>query len=167
MRHATADPGDGRDHARELTDRGKDEAHRVGSWLAANARVPDRVLCSSALRCRETFQALCAGLGSNVAAEFDDRLYNASAEVLLDSLTDLTATATASPEPEGEIVLLIAHNPGISYLALELADESADSDRLRSGFAPATIACFETHSSWSLLSRGAAHLTYLKSAFEL
>ena len=157
MRHATADPGDGRDRARELTDGGKDEAHRVGRWLASEGRGPDRILCSSALRCRQTSQALCAGLGRNVATEFEDRLYNAPAETLFDSLTDL----------EGENVLLIAHNPGISHLALGLAGESAGTTPLRSGFAPATIACFEINSSWSMLSRGAARLLFSRAVVDL
>jgi phosphohistidine phosphatase len=175
MRHATADPGDGRDHARELTDRGKDEAHRVGRWLAAEGRVPDRVLCSSALRCRETWQALSAGLGRSVAIEFDERLYNAPSERLLDSLTDLTATADDAGGPEGEIVLLIAHNPGISHLAFDLAAETLDTTPMplderpgiHSGFGPASTACFEIASPWSRLDPSAAHLICYNAVIDL
>ncbi len=167
MRHATADSGGLRDHDRPLTDHGQNEAHRVGHWLANNERVPDRVLSSSARRCRETWFSVCAGLGRDVAVEFEDRLYNAPSEVLFDSLTDLTATAGEAQETEREIVLLIAHNPGISHLALELAAESSDPIRLRSGFAPATTACFEIASAWSMLSRGAAHLTHFSAVIDL
>jgi phosphohistidine phosphatase len=178
MRHATANPGDGRDHARELSDRGKDEAQRVGCWLAAEGRVPGRVLCSSALRCRETWQALAVGLGRDVAIEFEDRLYNAPSEVLLDSLTDLTdlrETFSDAGDSEGEIVLLIAHNPGVSHLALDLATETLDTtsmpssahSRMRSGFAPASTACFEIASSWSMLRRSAAHLICFSTAIDL
>ena len=167
MRHATADSDDGRDHARKLTEGGIDEAHRVGRWLASKGRVPDRILSSSAFRCRETCQALLAGLGHEIKIEvdFDDRLYNAPAEVLLDTLTGLAEMAGAD-SPDGETVLLLAHNPGISHLAFELADTASDTTILRSGFSPAAIACFETDSSWSMLSRGASRLVCFRLASE-
>jgi len=167
MRHATANPGGGRDHERSLTDHGKDEAHHVGRWLASAGRAPDRVLSSTALRCRETWFALSAGLGREVPVEFESRLYNATPEVLFDSLTDLTATVGDTGEMTEESVLLIAHNPGISYLALDLAGEDPAPTPLRSGFAPATTACFEITSSWAMLSPSSAHLTCYNAVIDL
>ena len=151
MRHATANPGDGRDHARTLTSRGQDEAHKVGLSLRSQGPIPERVLCSSAIRCRETWQAVSAGLGSDVLADFEDDLYNASPASLLQSLAGVV---------DDECVLLLAHNPGVSVLALELAGRDEESvTRLRSGFAPAAIACFEIEGSWSLVSSASARLT--------
>ena len=167
MRHATAGSGGEGDHARVLTDAGKDEAHRVGRWLASEGLTPDRMLTSSAVRCRETAQALCAGHGLGIPIEIEDRLYNASSEILLDALTDLSVTSETSPDPETEIVLLLAHNPGISHLALELSDASPAAAGLRTGFAPATVACFEIMEDWSLLRGGSARLTHFMNAADL
>jgi phosphohistidine phosphatase len=156
MRHATAGSDGGRDHARTLTARGRDNAHRVGSSLRSRGPNPDRILCSSAIRCRETWDAVAAGLGSTVRADFEDDLYNASPDVLRNRLAELL---------EEKNVLLLAHNPGVSILALELCRGNAESEAmLRSGFAPASIACFTFEGPWSLLSSSSIHMTRFETA---
>ena len=156
MRHATADSGGGRDHDRILTPRGQDEARRVGLSIRSRGPIPQRVLCSSAVRCRETWQALSASLGSTPVIDFEDSLYNASPESLLHSLAGVV---------DERNVLLLAHNPGVSVLALELARGDEQSvTRLRAGFTPAAIACFEIEGSWSLLSPTSARLTRFERA---
>ena len=151
MRHATANPGRGRDHDRTLTAHGREQARRVGSALRSQGPIPERILCSSAIRCRETWQAISAELGSGASVDFENDLYNASAESLLNSLAEIV---------DEQNILLLAHNPGVSDLALELAGEDEESlARLRAGFDPAAIACFEIEGPWSLLSSGSARLT--------
>jgi phosphohistidine phosphatase len=168
MRHATADPATGHDRDRELTSCGKDDAHRVGSWLARDGRIPTLILCSTALRCRETHAALVAGLGREIPVEFDDGLYDAPAEALLDSLMDLSITRPdESTVDRREVVLLIAHNPGISRLALDLAGAGDDAVALRTGFFPATTARFELSGDWSSLGPDGARLTGFTRAREL
>ena len=124
---------------RSLSRRGLDEAQRVGERLRAAGPLPDRVLASSARRCRETWHAVSSGLTaeqrSRIAVEFEDRLYNASTGTLLEILHDETAA---------EVLLVLAHNPGISRLALELGRANeGDESVLRDGFGPATLAVFE------------------------
>lgn len=156
MRHATANPDATHDHARTLTPHGHDQARRVGLSLRSHGSIPERILCSSAVRCRETWHALSAGLGSNAAVDFEDALYNASPESLLHYLTGLV---------DEQSVLLLAHNPGVSILALELAAKNKESRAdLPTGFAPATIACFEVEGPWSLLSSHSARLTRFETA---
>ena len=151
MRHATANPGGGRDHGRTLTAHGQHEARRVGLALRSQGPIPERILCSSAIRCRETWQAISAELGSNATVDFEDDLYNASPESLLNSLAAVV---------DEQNILLLAHNPGVSVLALELGRGDEESvTRLRAGFGPAAIACFEIEGPWSLLSAGSARLT--------
>ncbi len=169
MRHATAGLASDRDHTRPLTPDGLDEARRVGARLVERAEVPDRILASTALRCRQTRDALCAGLGLEVETEFGDALYNASAEKLLDSL--------ACQDAPGAL-LILAHNPGVSMLALGLCGKrpARDSHRfeegseeseaegllhkqwlhMQRGFAPAATARFEVRRGWAEL---AAHTT--------
>ncbi|MFP6654786.1 MAG: histidine phosphatase family protein [Myxococcota bacterium] len=167
MRHASAGPGDGQDHARELTERGRHEADLVGRWLASIDWAPDRVLCSSARRCCETWQALSAGLEGAAPIQFKDALYNAPPVILLDALSDSSAATSIAGEAKNEIVLLIAHNPGISQLAFDLAAKASTSARLRSGFAPAALACFELSCPWPLLSPGAARLIHVQKPADL
>ncbi|HIG70087.1 MAG: histidine phosphatase family protein [Myxococcales bacterium] len=168
MRHATADPGHALDRDRELTSSGRDDARRVGSWLAREGMIPTLILCSAALRCRQTHEALIAGLGREIFVDFEDRLYNALAETLFDSLTDLAFIEIDEPMVgQNEIVLLIAHNPGISHLALDLAAAGDEALELRTGFSPATTARFELFGDWASLARGSARLTHFTHVREI
>lgn len=165
MRHATAGLMSDRDHTRMLTPEGLDEARRVGVRMLERAEVPNRIITSTALRCRQTRDALCAGLGLEVETVFEDALYNASAERLLDAL--------ACQDAPGSL-LVLAHNPGVSMLALGLctkrpagaarkndeASQEAQAEdllrkqwlRMQGGFAPAATARFAVRGSWSELA---------------
>lgn len=145
MRHARQSTLATADHDRPLLPEGRDQAHRVGARLASEERPVDRVLSSTALRCRETWSSVEAGLGRSVAAEYDGSLYNASPDQLADGLATV-------PEASKH-VLLLAHNPGISLFAFTLAgtDEIA-LEQLREGFSPASTATFEIEGAWSTIS---------------
>lgn len=161
LRHATAAAGSGRDFDRSLTRRGLDEAERVGEQLRAQGPIPTRALVSSARRCRETWQALASGLGaatsdaqggdaSPISVDFVDSLYNASTTALLEAIR---------AEDEASTLLVLAHNPGISLLALELGRaRPQDEAVLREGFAPATLAVFAVEGAWRDLSPMRARL---------
>jgi phosphohistidine phosphatase len=150
MRHATAENVSSSDHARALTSSGETEAQAVGRSLRAYALNPDLVLCSTAVRCRETWRNVSAELGGSPDVDYEDTLYNGSARQLLHCLAGVVDAKT---------VLLLAHNPGVSVLALELAQgDEANVARLRSGFSPATIAEFDFEGAWSTLSSASAQL---------
>ncbi len=152
MRHASAGSHADRDHARPLTARGISEAKGVGRRLTSDGLIPSSVLCSTALRCRETWQAVGEPFATPIAIDFDDALYNASADALLAALKDL-------PDEGNETVLLLAHNPGVSLLALGLAMDDEDATAsLRAGFAPASFAAFSIAGSWSALTPRSATL---------
>jgi phosphohistidine phosphatase len=139
MRHATqTGSGDGSDHARTLTAVGCEEAVSVGLRLHALGFEPDRVLSSTATRCRQTWERLQPGLGTSPAIDFEDTLYNATADQLLH--------AVAHEEPSGTL-LVLAHNPGVSMFSLALVRGHPESEEaLRGGFAPASFAVFEIDS---------------------
>ncbi|MFO0689699.1 MAG: histidine phosphatase family protein [Myxococcota bacterium] len=164
MRHATAANGSGRDFDRPLTRRGLDEAHRVGERLRAQGTRPDRVITSSARRCVETWQALASGLGEDAGAfagpgpdvGHENGLYNASARDLLAAIREVG---------DADTLLVLAHNPGISVLALELdRGRPQDESVLRHGFAPASVAIFEVEGPWSALVAGATQLLHFEHA---
>lgn len=137
LRHARAgwaEPGM-RDFDRPLTQSGRSDAEAVGRAMRAAGHVPDRVLCSTARRARETWQAVAPLLGHDAAAaEFMDGLYHEDAAFYLAAVRRQTADASA--------LLLVGHNPMIEDLALALAGEEAGGGHpvLRSGFPAAGLA---------------------------
>ncbi|SFD10533.1 SixA phosphatase family protein [Tropicimonas isoalkanivorans] len=100
---------------RPLNKRGKRSAKALGKWLRNSEWQPDEILCSSARRARETWEAL------KLAGEADMRpvLYHATPETMLDALRGAT----------GETVLMIGHNPGIAAFAQDMADAAPDHPR--------------------------------------
>jgi len=152
MRHASAGPGGVSgghgDRARALTGLGLREARQVGERLQQRGCVPDRVLCSVARRCRETWEELSRAFEARITVDFDERLYDASDRVLLEAIAEVD---------DAESLLVLAHNPGISLLARELGGDAGDAgdanQDLHRGFTPASTACFEVEGPWCLVSR--------------
>src|SRR5512145_3409209 len=106
LRHANAENGEV-DRARALSALGRSEAARMGAvfgQLAGRGFRPQLLLCSPALRARETLEGLRGALGAAPRVEEDEALYLASAGRLLTKLQAL-------PDPEAQ-VLLVGHNPG-------------------------------------------------------
>ncbi len=140
FRHAKTErtSASGEDFDRALTERGKADAALTGRLLRAAGLIPDRVLVSGAKRTQETWTA--AG----------DNLPDAHAKVL-DDLYDAPSTrlyAAAEAEPDANTVMVIAHNPGVQSLALELADHATLIDaevkaKLAEGFPTAAAIVFE------------------------
>ena len=109
------------------------------------------MLCSSAVRTRETLDAILPVLGGP-EVEIEDGLYGAWADALLSRLH-------AVPDSV-ESVLLIGHNPGIGDLALALAgggDEEA-LHRLCEGVPTGALATLEFAGGWPELRDGGASL---------
>jgi phosphohistidine phosphatase len=86
LRHAkAADPDDyATDIERPLTARGHRDATAAGEWLRAQDLAPDAVLCSPAVRTRETLSDL--SLKSDVSAAFEPRIYEGPAQDTLDHI---------------------------------------------------------------------------------
>lgn len=119
MRHAHAEWPlyTGRDFDRPLTPRGLEDARAAGEALHAAGHAPDHVIVSPARRTTQTAQAVAAALALPASRiEFVPALYNASANELLAALHDHLQ--------RHRFVMLVAHNPGISDLARELASGS-------------------------------------------
>ncbi|MEM9715268.1 MAG: histidine phosphatase family protein [Pseudomonadota bacterium] len=109
IRHAKSswDFGGLSDHERPLNPRGQEACSRIAGWLQKNDYRPDEVLCSTATRCRETYDRIAAKMGLDVPISHLQNLYHASAESLLACLRSA----------EGETVMMLAHNPGIGDFA--------------------------------------------------
>lgn len=119
LRHAKSSWGDPNlaDVARPLNARGEAAAPRVGAEMAALGLVPDRVLCSAAVRTRQTAALVRASLPGCPEPVVLDRLYLATPARIL---AEVRAQARPAASPPRHI-LVIGHNPGLNLLALELA----------------------------------------------
>lgn len=107
-RHAKTerDSDTGRDFDRKLNERGRRDAVRMGEEIRGLGLAYDLILSSPAKRAAET--AKLAGL----PAQFDERIYDASAGELL----------LLAQEADGRIqrFMLVGHNPGFERLASRL-----------------------------------------------
>ena len=92
MRHGKAEAFAREDHQRRLTERGRREATAAGQWLADQGIVPTDAFVSSAIRTRQTWEALVAGSGTPAEARVEDAVYSADAESALDVLREAPPT---------------------------------------------------------------------------
>jgi phosphohistidine phosphatase len=155
LRHAKSAWPDVADHERPLARRGRRDAPVAGRWLRAAGLVPDRVICSTAKRARQTWQLAAAELESSPAVSFDQRVYGTSAGELLD-LARQTARGTHR-------LLIVGHDPAVHDLTLTLgsgrADDAGALDRVRVKFPTAAIAVLEFTGTWQELQPGQTWLT--------
>ena len=176
LRHAKSDRPPGiADHDRPLNWRGRDEAPLVGTYLAHNGLVPDRVLCSTSERTRETWELVAGSLadavppaGSSAAAanaphakpagekrrrspkrpqvDFEERLYAAEPHTILALLRETP--------PKVHSLLIVGHNPGIHEAALALiaSGDVEARERLHEKFPTSALAVIDfALDEWSKL----------------
>jgi phosphohistidine phosphatase len=153
MRHATAEPGGETDFARELAQRGWDDAVAAGRWLADGGLVPDGALVSAARRATSTWLALAEGGSFEAEAAYSESLYAAGPETALDLVRETA--------PEVVSLVVVGHNPTMAYLAQLLDDGSGDPDAAREmavGFPAGAVAWFEVEGTWAELDLASARL---------
>jgi phosphohistidine phosphatase len=114
LRHAKSSwDDDAEDAQRRLSKRGREAARLVGATLPGVIGKLDLVLCSSAMRTRETATLVLSGFAPAPRILYEDALYLAGEKALMQRLRTLD---------EGcEAVMVIGHNPGLHELATALA----------------------------------------------
>jgi len=145
LRHAKSDyPTGVADHDRPLAPRGEREAALVGDWLRANAPAVDAVLCSTAIRTRETL----ARTGVDAPVDYLDRLYDATPGAVIEEINRVGADV--------ETLLVIGHEPTMSSLALGLAaaedSNNTAAERISTKFPTSAIAVLRTSEPWDQLT---------------
>jgi phosphohistidine phosphatase len=148
LRHAKAagEPGVN-DLQRPLTGGGRRNAGAAGRWLLAQGIVPDRVLCSSSQRTRETWERCRAALGpaaQRSSVTFDRRVYDAGAQALLYLVNE-------QPD-EAAIVMTVGHNPASHQLVAELTG------RLDIAFPSCALAVIQIGANWADVAPGDGEL---------
>jgi phosphohistidine phosphatase len=147
LRHAQTEdtrPGS-RDSERRLTPDGERDAQQVGDYLREQGIVIDTVLCSSAVRARQTFEFL--KLGDQLdpdRVEIADLFYNAGGDTLINAVREL-------PE-DCHVALLVGHAPGAPSMVHELTDPATSRPEavsaIESRFPPASLAQLEFEGDW-------------------
>ena len=158
LRHAKAEPaGSVADALRPLALQGRKQAARVGPDLVAAGVVPEVVVCSDAVRTRQTWDLLKAGLGDNEPeVTFSPEVYTAGVEEILDLL--------GAVDPRVRTVLVVGHEPTMSAVAAYLAGPGSDPAALAQvqvGVPTASYSVLEAGHSWPEWTRGSAVLTLL------
>src|SRR6266550_5763363 len=91
LRHAKAVSSSAglRDFDRSLSDQGREQAERLGKYLQQQNIGPDLVLCSTALRARETTELVLTAAGFTCEVRYDLRIYEASVQQLLEVISEI------------------------------------------------------------------------------
>jgi phosphohistidine phosphatase len=135
LRHAKAawaQPGE-RDFDRSLNDEGYGEAEVIADKAADRNYRPDRVVSSTATRCRQTAEAVRRAMSEELDIAFVDELYNAPVDTYLELVS---TNGTAS-------VMFIGHNPTIEEVLERLAGRDQMVSAIPGGFPTAGLAVLD------------------------
>lgn len=152
LRHGEARnaPPGGDDLDRPLSAAGRKSAATLGPVV--RRLQPELVLCSSALRTRQTLEALEL---DDVDVAYEPGLFGAEAEEILEHVREV--------DDDVPVVLVVGHNPGVHNLVIELTG----GDRVPH-FKPATLAVLDLDADrWSEAGPGSGSLVSLHVPDEL
>lgn len=136
------------DADRPLTGHGARRATAIGGWLEHAGVVPDLVLVSPARRTQETWER-----AGGRAPVVEPGIYTGSVDAVL-------AAITGSSDDVQQLVV-VGHNPSISFLTALLDDGSGDPAARRAvdvGFPPGGVAVLAVDTPFAALAPGAARL---------
>lgn len=153
IRHAKAVQGEP-DHERPLSDRGVRDAAAIGRFLADAGLAPDRVVVSTSLRTRQTWDAAASALNTSPEVVADHRIYVNTVGGLLAIVHETS--------PDVETLALVGHNPAMEELVTRLDDGSGDAiarAALEKAFRTSGVATFDIDRDWADVELGQARLT--------
>jgi phosphohistidine phosphatase len=144
VRHAkSAWPDDVPDAERPLNARGRGDAPAAGRWIRDRVGHVDAVVCSPAVRTRQTWRLIAAELDGPPDPIFDERVYAAPVETLLAVVSEISGDAGSA--------LLLGHNPGVTELIAWLTDELLE-------MKTSAVAVLGLTGSWADVGQGRATL---------
>ncbi|MCC7305495.1 MAG: histidine phosphatase family protein [Alphaproteobacteria bacterium] len=136
LRHCEALSASTSDFERPLSERGTARAEMLGRIMKEKKYAPSIVLCSPALRTRETLKGIMETVKIPVI-QYEKGIYEEGRE-------DIFAMIKAIDDRH-ESALVVGHNPSMHALAMTLADEEASPNpdlvsRIAAGYSPGTMA---------------------------
>jgi phosphohistidine phosphatase len=144
FRHAKSEHPDGvADPERPLAKRGRADAGAAGQWLADHVGAIDLVICSPAVRARQTWEAAAAELTPQPPVRYEEEVYAASPDDLLAVTRDLPDNVS--------VAVLVGHNPAMEDLVGLLSGRAAE-------LKTAAVAVFSWSGGWADAAPGTASL---------
>lgn len=162
MRHAKSDWKDHSlaDFDRPLNKRGAKDAPRIAQWMVTQNLKPDILICSPALRARQTASEIIKHLKlPETSVVFDKQMYLASTNTLFNIVR--------TQNDECGTVMLVGHNPGLENLALAITEDQMPHQFDGSLMTTANIFLFRVETSWSNLKPKCAEFIQLMRPKEL
>jgi phosphohistidine phosphatase len=143
------------DHDRPLAARGRKAAALIAQYVEHHRIKVDLVLCSSALRARQTFDLVGPSLAGSPDIRMDERLYTAGAADLLSRLRGIDEHVRG--------LLMIGHNPALQQLAESLAGDGAVDalEELYRKFPTGALATVSGRLPWNAWAAGSGYLDSL------
>ena len=151
VRHAQASDSVSPDLIRPLVANGMIDAARMGKHLANRMQGIDLILTSNAERTQMTAQVFCEQLKlDNQIVKVIEDLYESSPKHYLDALSEVSESMDS--------VMIVGHNPSISYLAEFLTGEEI-------GSMPtcAVVGITFENLTWAELTKKTGHITFYDS----
>jgi len=139
LRHAKSSWDDPalEDFDRPLAPRGVRASQLMGRYIDKAGLTPALVLCSTALRARQTWAQLLLQMHNRVEIEYDDKLYLSEPAEMVARLGQV--------DDDISPVMIIAHDPGMHRLAIRLtgSGDAGAVERMRVKFPTAALAEIE------------------------
>lgn len=146
------------DRLRPLAASGADDAPEAGRWLRENDWVPDSIVCSDALRTRQTCLWVCEQLGEKAPTPYlDSRIYSAPAAKLISIINE-------TPESV-QTMLVVGHMPTVQDVAMRLSAADSDEDAvlaMASNYPPLGLCAFSFDGPWAELDGRDARLEHFE-----
>lgn len=155
LRHAKSDWGEEglRDFDRPLNTRGKSAARLMGRYLQDNGHFPNRILCSTSQRTRETLTRILPYQPQEAQIHLLSDIYDQG---------DLSYTSVIRRHGgRAQQLMIIGHNPATEQTAIELAGTGAPKAMadLRIKYPTGALAVFDFDiADWAELQTGTGHL---------
>ena len=135
LRHAEAASGHD-DFNRELNGNGYRQVAMLGKKLVEEGCQTDKIIASSAIRTLTTAELIAEQISFDKSQiEYSKELYNATVRIWLQKIQEI--------EEDVKNILLVGHNPHISYLVELLSGEAFE------GLGTAQLALLETDKTWN------------------
>ncbi|WP_310619210.1 SixA phosphatase family protein [Flexibacterium corallicola] len=155
LRHAKSDWADTavHDHDRPLSGRGWSAAEAVGLHMHQHNLCPSTVLCSTALRTRQTLIEIMPYMRDNTKIHLLRDLYNSSESDYVDTICSLGAFSPT--------LLVVGHNTAIQETALELTGSGSPEliSQMEQKYPTAGMAIIDFDARrWSEVGRAAGRL---------
>lgn len=136
LRHARsswAQPGQ-TDFERTLDDVGYGDAEIVANMAADRGFVPERVLCSTATRCRQTVEPFLRAADEDLDVRFMDTLYTGTVE---------TYRTAIAGNGDVSALMIVGHNPAVQELFFSILDAETAQRAAPHGYQPGTLAAID------------------------